>query len=122
MRRFGLVMFAVVAGALLVGVLGSAASAQGLTPKPIELPKCDNLDKVDLNGDGKLDYRDFTKWFTTLHDLTGDECYLGGPASGCPAFMDVNGDGIVDHGDLHELEEFQHFCIRAPWQTYEIGG
>ena len=122
MRRFLLMTLGVVTCAVLIGAIGSAASAQGLTPAPIDLPECEDIERVDLNRDGRLDHNDFTLWVWTLHEGTGEQCFLGGPASGCPGFMDVNGDGIVDYGDLFELEHYQRFCINAPWKTIGPGG
>jgi hypothetical protein len=123
MKRILLVLGAVLIGAVVVGVIGSAAHAQSLTPGPIDpMEYCRSVEKVDLNGDGRLDHNDFELWVLTLHERTGDECRLGGPASGCPEFMDVNGDGIVDHEDLKPLEQYLLFCGPVPWRATDLGG
>jgi hypothetical protein len=35
----------------------------------------------------------------------------------CPAWMDVNGDGLVTHGDLDAMFQFLFQCVYAPWRT-----
>jgi hypothetical protein len=122
MKRFLLIMLAVLVGATVVGVIGSAAHAQGLTPWPIDLPICEDLEQVDINGDGKLDHLDFDLWVRTLHELTGEECRLEGPASGCPAYMDVNGDARISYDDLFMMEEFLLFCVNPIWSVIDPGG
>lgn len=115
MKHLLLIALVVLVGAAFVAWMGSVAHAQSLIPAPVDLPICQKLEAVDLNGDGKLDDRDFELWILTLHERTGEECRLGGPASGCPAFMDVNGDSIITYDDLVVMEHYLLFCVNPAW-------
>jgi hypothetical protein len=48
----------------------------------------------------------------------GEEtCRLDGPASGCPDWVDVNGDGIASWLDLDEMRAFKDWCVTPPKNT-----
>ena len=118
-RLFGLV-FALVICLALVGAVVSTANAQTdpKDPVPVVPPVCQDVSRVDLNKDGKLDSADFELWVQTVHE--SGRCQLDGPLGECPAWVDVNRDGIVSLLDLDELNAFLLQCVLAPWRT-QIG-
>jgi hypothetical protein len=100
--------------AALLGAASLTVSAQE-DPVPIRPPLCSELGAVDLNGDGKLDGADYTLWVVTVHE--SGRCELDGPLGDCPAWVDLNKDGIVSHADLEAMTSFLFECVYAPWRT-----
>ena|SRR3990172_1403623 len=103
----GLIVFALVAFAVATT---RSASAQDPSPVPITLPSCREVSRYDHNGDGRVNGDDFGMWVWTVHE-SGGECRLNGPAGGCPAWVDVNRDGIVSVADLDAMQHFVLICV-----------
>jgi hypothetical protein len=117
MRRLLVFGFALVIGLVLVGAAASTVGAQNdpKDPVPVVPPMCEDMSKVDLNGDGKLNGADYTLWVVTVHE--SGRCELDAPVGNCPAWIDVNRDGIVSHADLEAMTSFLFECVYAPWRT-----
>ena len=120
MRRLFGVVFAIAVCALLVGAAVSTVNAQTdpKDPVPVLPPLCEDISRVDLNGDGTFNGDDFEFWVYTVH-FSG-ACELDGPINEqprCPQVIDVNRDGIVSALDLEAMVKFLEECINAPWRT-----
>ena len=48
-------------------------------------------------------------WVYTVHE--SGRCELDGPLGDCPAWIDVNRDGLVSHADLETMIQFLYQCI-----------
>lgn len=102
--------------AFLLAILGvvltvaSAVQAQ-IEPSPFVLPAiCRDITRYDLNRDGRVNGADFSLWVQTVHEGR-TECKLGGPASACPGFVDVDYDGLVTTGDLDAMQHYLTQCV-----------
>jgi hypothetical protein len=115
MRRTGLLLGALVV--LLVVLAGAAAvQAQNIEPQPVVPPSCGDMTKYDVNKDGRVNWADLQLWVETV-DQSG-LCQMGGPLGSCPAWTDVNGDGLVNIEDLHAIDMFMRWCVNPPRNTF----
>lgn len=114
MRRT-ILLLVVLGVVVLVGARAVQAQST-IDPRPVMPPSCTNVAPFDHNRDGKLDWRDFEMWVLAVHE-GGETCRLNGPASGCPTWVDVNGDGIVTVADVQAMDQFLNWCIVAPRHT-----
>lgn len=118
MRKALGLSLAVVTLAVLVFASGAAMAEDGpIQPRPITPIPCVGLSIYDLDGSGKVDSADFETWVRRVH-WGADACALNGPASACPIWVDVNGDGKISHADLDALLRFMISCAgppRASW-------
>ena len=117
MKRLLVIGFAIVMGLVLVGAAVSTVGAQSgpKDPVPVVPRLCEDVGPYDHDGDGKVNGADFTKWVETVHE--SGRCELNAPLGECPAWVDVNDDGIVSHADLDAMYEFMVQCVYAPWRT-----
>lgn len=117
MRRLFVLGFVMLISLVLLGAVASTVDAQTdpKDPVPVIPPMCEDMSRVDLNGDGTVDGADFNMWVYAVHE-SGD-CELDGPIGRCPLWVDVNRDGLVSHADLETMISFLHECIYAPWRT-----
>jgi len=107
--------------ALAVMAIGAVTvSAQIGEPPPVVpgVPSdCVPPPALDLNHDGQVDWQDFEKWVRQVHwggDPVYPNCRRDGPASACPLWVDVNGDGMVTVADLDVMGRFMQWCSRPP--------
>ena len=114
MTRSTVLLTALLAVVLLVAAVGAAnAQDDPITPRPVNPVPCEGMSIYDLTGDQKVNWEDFEKWVRRVH-WGGDACTLGSPASDCPMWLDINGDGVISHADLDALNRFYMYCAGPP--------
>jgi len=102
----------VVCAAILGGALTVNAQGGAIDPVPVQPPACDNVAPYDHNRDGRLDGADFTMWVVTVHE--SGLCQFDAPLGSCPAWVDVDRNGIVSIADLQAMERFLLTCVNSP--------
>jgi hypothetical protein len=112
-----LAVVAVLAAVLVGSATAKAQNTEPITPQPITPRQCGAVTPYDLNHDGTVNGRDFDLWVRTVHEGL-ETCQINGPASGCPSWVDVNGDGIVSVLDLDAMHQFEMWCVRPPMNAW----
>jgi hypothetical protein len=94
-------------GVVLVGVT-AVARAQVAQPEI-----CRDPGRYDMNGDGVVDRLDVMAWKNAYLAARGDDCNITtGKTEGCPASLDLDGNGVVDTSDAGAQIQIWMMCIR----------
>jgi hypothetical protein len=109
-------MLAIVGAVLAIGASVTHAQQHVM---PVIVVSCTDVSRFDLNRDGMVNGDDFTLWVKAVHEpgAAFPECRLDGPASACPAWADVNGDGKVSLLDLDWMAEYLRSCVQLVRNT-----
>jgi hypothetical protein len=98
---------------IVLGLVGLAYHAHAeLAPVPV-VPRNCYVPEHDMNGDGRVNEADFNLWKDWLFQ-SGETCYRGAPAEGCPPRMDIDGNGYITFDDLNIMLARYRDCVMAP--------
>jgi hypothetical protein len=116
MRRFLILaaVLAVLAGVLVVSAVG--VSAQNVDPVPKDPVVCD-LEKWDMNDDGRLNKGDVDEWAQRSARCVDPETGQALPGVQCEPELDIDGDGKVDLHDGELLYYYIIHCMRWTWEA-----